>query len=452
MQQSQAGQGGQGGGADGAPERARREALTPGRAALITIAVLGVLLGAYVLVQVRAILILFLIGILLATAVEPVVNRLHARGFGRAQSVLLVYVGVFLVLVLLVALLVPALSRELSRLLSAAPNLIDNLRASVQASQSRFIRDNGPYLLDEINARLNRVDIPTEQAINLASYVPSILGFFVKGLISVVTILMVGFYWLTEKPIIKRLFLSLFADERRARVLTIWDDIEVKLGGWLRGQLILMVVIGVLASTGFALLGVRFWLLLGILAGVCELVPFIGPWIIGLPAVLLALSQSWRLALAVIVFLAALYLIEGNVLVPRVMKGTIGLSPLLVVLAVLVAITVLGPVGAIVAIPVAAALQVLIGDLVRSHQEALAVEGRGPAARVFRWRPVGLPRRLQNVAPGPAVVSPVVELSAPPAPPAPPADARADEADGPATLGPPVAPVPADEVTVVRTP
>jgi hypothetical protein len=128
------------------------------------------------------------------------------------------------------------------------------------------------------------------------------------------------------------------------------------------------------------------------------------------------------------------------------MKGTIGLSPLLVVLAVLVAITVLGPVGAIVAIPVAAALQVLIGDLVRTHQEALAVEGRGPAARVFRWRPVGLPRRLQNVAPGPAVVSPVVELSAPPAPPA---GASADGADG---LAAPAAPVPADEVTVVRTP
>ena len=449
MQQSQAGQGGQGGGADRTPERARREALTPGRAALITIAVLGVLLGAYVLVQVRAILILFLIGILLASAVEPVVNRLHARGFGRAQSVLLVYVGVFLVVGLLFALLVPALSQEMSRLFSAAPNLIDNLRASVQASQSRFIRDNGPYLLDEISARLNRVDIPTEQAINLASYVPSILGFFVKGLIGVVTILMVGFYWLTEKPIIKRLFLSLFADERRARVLAIWDDIEVKLGGWLRGQLILMVVIGVLASTGFALLGVRFWLLLGILAGLCELVPFIGPWIIGLPAVLLALSQSWGQALAVIAFLAVLYLVEGNVLVPRVMKGTIGLSPLLVVLAVLVAITVLGPVGAIVAIPVAAALQVLIGDLVRTHQEALAVEGRGPAAGVFRWRPVGLPRRLQNVAPGPAVVSPVVELSAAPAPRA---DGGAEGADGPATLGPPAAPVPTDEVSVVRTP
>ncbi len=449
MQQSQAGQGGQGGGAAGAPERVRREALTPGRAALITIAVLAVLLGAYVLVQVRAILILFLIGILLASAIEPVVNRLHARGFGRAQSVLLVYVGVFLVVGLLFALLVPALSQEMSRLLSTAPNLIDNLRASVQASQSRFIRDNGPYLLDQIGARLNRADIPTEQAINLASYVPSILGYFVKGLISVVTVLMVGFYWLTEKPIIKRLFLSLFADERRARVVAIWDDIEVKLGGWIRGQLILMGVIGVLASTGFALLGVRFWLLLGILAGVCELVPFIGPWIIGLPAVLLALSQSWRLALAVIVFLAALYLIEGNVLVPRVMKGTIGLSPLLVVLAVLVAITVLGPVGAIVAIPVAAALQVLIGDLVRTHQEALAVEGRGRATRVFRWRPVGLPRRLQNVAPGPAVVSPVVELSAPPVPRA---EGGADGADGLATLVPPAAPVPADEVNVVRTP
>jgi hypothetical protein len=104
------------------------------------------------------------------------------------------------------------------------------------------------------------------------------------------------------------------------------------------------------------------------------------------------------------------------------MKNSVGLSPLLVVLAVLIGGTLLGIAGGVIAIPVAAVIQVLLGDLLRSHQEALAREDRASGAdeRVFRWRPAGLPSRLQRVQPGPAVVSPVVELPRPPAPSSPP--------------------------------
>jgi predicted PurR-regulated permease PerM len=407
------GQGGNGGG--------RWEGLTPWRMALNTMAVLGVLLVAVLLVQIKEILILFLIGVLLASAIEPIVARLHARGLGRGQSVIVAYAILFIILGGLLAILVPTVVGEIARFTSTAPNLIDDLRESVRTSQSAFIRDNGPYFLDQIQNRIAQTDIPTERALTLATYLPSIFGYFIQGLITIVTTLMVGFYWLTEKPIIKRVFLSSFvSDDRRAQALTIWDDIETKLGGWIRGQLILMGIIGVAASVGYSLLGVKFALLLGLMAGLCEIIPFFGPWISGVPAVLIALTQSWRLALIVVAFMVALQLLEGNVLVPRVMKGSVGLSPLLVVLAVLIGATLLGPVGGIIAIPVAAALQVFIMNVVRSHQEALAAEERRSDAQVFRWRPTGLPRRLRGVEPGPAVVSPVVELHPPtPVQPAP---------------------------------
>ena len=393
----------------------RWEGLTPWRMALNTIAVLAVLLVAVVLIQIKEILIVFLIGILLASAIEPIVDRLARRGFGRGQAVLLVYALLFVVIGGLLAFLVPTVINEVVRFFSTAPKLIDDLRESVQNSQSTFIRENGPYFLDQIEGRIAQVDIPTERALTLAAYVPSIFGYLIQGIITIVTTLMVGFYWLTEKQIIKRVFLSFFVlDDRRTQALTIWDDIETKLGGWIRGQLILMALIGIVASIGYSLMGLRFALLLGLIAGLCEIIPFFGPWISGVPAVLIALTQSWRLALVVVVFIIAIQMLEGNVLVPRVMRGSVGLSPLLVVLAVLVGSTILGPAGGVIAIPVAAAIQVLIMNVVRSHQDALAVEERDRrTAPTSRWRPSGLPQRLRGVAPGPAVVG-AAERPAPP--------------------------------------
>lgn len=408
-------------GESGAGGQRRGEGLTPGRVALNTMAVLAVLGAAAILVQVKQIVILFLIGILFASAIEPIADRLRARGLGRAQSVLIVYIVLAIVVGSLLALLLPTVAGELARFFTAAPNLIGEMRESVRTSQSQFIRANGPYLLDQIERRVAGVEIPTEQALTVAAYLPTIFGYFLQGLLAIVTTLMIAFYWITEKPIIKRVFLSFFtSEERRLRAHTIWDDIETKLGGWIRGQLILMGIYGTVVSIGYSVMGLRFALLLGLLAGLCEIIPLLGPWISGVPAVLIALTQDWRLALGVVAFMVTLQMIEGNVLIPRVMKGSVGLSPLLVVLAVLVAVTALGPVGGIIAIPVAAALQVLIGHLVQSHQEALALEVQRAGAReqVFRWRPVGLPERLQGVQPGPAVVSPVVELPASPTDPA----------------------------------
>ena len=410
------------------PPRARQrrgEPLTPGRVALYTLAVLGVLAAAALVVKIKAILIIFMIGVLLATAIEPIVKRLHAFGLGRGQSVLVAY-GVLLIAVgSLLAGLVPTVFHELTLFLGTAPQLLESWQESVATSQSVFIRTNGPFLLDEIERRFTQADIPTEQALAMATYLPSLFGYLVQGLISVVTTLMVGFYWLTEKPTIKRLFLASFvSEEKRTRALTIWDNIELKLGGWMRGQLILMTIVGVVVSIGYSIIGLKFALLLGLLAGLCEMLPFFGPWISGTPAVLLALTQSWRHALAVVLFIFFLQMIEGNIVVPRVMKGSVGLSPLLVVLAVLIGLAVIGPIGALLAIPIAAVIQVLITDLVLAQQGIAREEDTPATLPVFRWRPTDLPRRLQGVKPGPAVVSPIVELE-PPAHAAEPAHAPA---------------------------
>lgn len=391
----------------------RSEPLTPGRVALYTLAVLAVLALAWLVVKITAILIIFMVGVLLASAIEPIVNRLHAASLGRGQSVLVAYGFLLIAVGGLLAILVPTVVHELTLFFGTAPQLLEQWRTSVSTSQNAFVRENGPFLVAEIERRFSQIDIPTEQALTLATYLPTVFGYLIQGLISIVTTLMVGFYWLTEKPTIKRVFLGSFvSEERRTRALTVWDNIETKLGGWIRGQLILMVIVGTVVSVGYSIIGLKFALLLGVLAGLCEMLPFFGPWISGTPAFLLALTQSWRHALAVALFIFVLQMIEGNIVVPRVMKGSVGLSPLLVVLAVLIGVTVIGPAGGILAIPLAAVIQVLVTDLVLTPQEvARAEENR--LRQVFRWRPNDLPRRLQGVKPGPAVVSPIVELDPP---------------------------------------
>src|SRR5690606_21399060 len=147
-----------------------------------------------------------------------------------------------------------------------------------------------------------------------------------------------------------------------------------KLGDWLRGQLLLMVIIGTCAGTFYAIVDVRFWLLLALVAGLTEAIPIIGPWIGGIPAVMLALVDSWEKAIVVAVFLGLLQLLENTIIVPRVMRGTIGLSPLAVFIAVLAGGQFAGPLGALLALPIAATIQVIIFEVLRSRDRELVLE------------------------------------------------------------------------------
>jgi predicted PurR-regulated permease PerM len=199
-----------------------------------------------------------------------------------------------------------------------------------------------------------------------------VLGVF----FTIVSLMIVAFYWMTEKVTVKRVILGLFPFSRRARAHAIWDEIEYRIGGWTRGQLILMVVIGTLSGLFYYGIDLRFWLALAIFAGLTEAVPFIGPIIGGGTAALIALADSPEKALMVIVFATVLQQLEGAFLVPRIMKNAVGMNPLTVVLAVLIGSVLAGPMGALLAIPIGAACQVLIGNLLRLRDDFIASELR----------------------------------------------------------------------------
>lgn len=338
-----------------------------------TVAALTVLFGAWFIIQIRSTLVLLLIGILFAAAIEPLVNQLRRRGFSRGQSILVVYLVLLAALSLIVLAVAPPLVRQGTQLFDDIPKILENLSEEAQRSDSEFISDQGKRAADEALAAYERLranpPIEQDQALSFATSVGG-------GIFTTATVLIVAFYWLTEKAIVKRLVLGLFPIDRRDRAHALWDEIESRIGGWTRGQLLLCFVIGVLSTIAYRLIGLEFWLALGLFAGVTEIIPFLGPILGGAAAFMVALTDSWQKALIVLAFAFALQQLEGAFLVPRVMKNAVGMTPLTVILAVLIGASLAGPLGSILAIPVGAACQVLIGELLRGRADDPDIRNR----------------------------------------------------------------------------
>jgi predicted PurR-regulated permease PerM len=184
-----------------------------------------------------------------------------------------------------------------------------------------------------------------------------------EALTTVLTLLTVVYFWLTEHARLQRYVLAFVPRDRRKRGRDVWNAAETRLGMWVRGQLILMSSIGVATGIAYTLLGLPSALLLGLIAALAEAIPIVGPLLGAIPAILVAATISPQLALAVAGVYLVLQLIEGNVLVPLVMRNTTGISPFLVILSVLIGGAAGGFVGALLAVPIAAAGEVLIEGL-----------------------------------------------------------------------------------------
>jgi predicted PurR-regulated permease PerM len=329
---------------------------------------------AYFLYKVQAVVVLLIVGILLATAIAGPVELLSRRfKLPRPLAILLVYLGSLAVLGVLISLLIPPVAGEATRFARTLPDLLDSLRNQLETSPNSLIRTTATRVFQVIDERRQggSIPVPTDLAFGIVSGVGS-------GIVTLFTIFLIAFYWITEKTLIKRAAAGLFAPGQRPRVLHLWHEVEGKLGAWLRGQLLLMLVIGTLATLAYGVMGLPFWLILGVIAGLTEAIPNVGPVLGAIPAVLVALTVDWKLALAVVAFVVVLQLLENAVLVPRIMRGAVGLSPLTVILAILAGGEFRGVAGALLAVPIAGALSVILGDLLREKHEREAAELRRP--------------------------------------------------------------------------
>ena len=318
----------------------------------LVLAAVGLLFAA------RDVVLLVFLAILLGAALEPLVAVIRGwTGRGRGLSILIVYAVFFAAVVGVAVFIVPAALVQLGAALAKLPSFLEQVRAWGSNLRPSALGEGIGALVDAVKAPFATSAPPDPDSVLTASL---LVGQVAAALI---TLLFLVFFWLTERPRLQRYALAFLPADRRAGVRDGWNEVEARLGQWARGQLVLMAAIGIGTGIAYSLLGLPAALLLGLIAALTEVIPIVGPLIGAIPAVLVATTISPQAVVLTLGIYLILQLIEGNILVPMIMRNSVGLSPFLVLVSLLVGSTVGGPLGAIVAIPLVAGVTVVLGRL-----------------------------------------------------------------------------------------
>jgi len=329
---------------------------------LTVIKIIVILVLFYFLYLIGDILIILFVSLVFASAFDPTVDWLANRKIPRSIGILLIYFILFTVVSLVIFLIIPPITQEVTELSQNFPNYFDKL-ISVFSKLREYSYEHG--ILDNIKNGLSSL---TSNLPNAAGGVFSTLTGIFGGIVSFILILVLTFYMVVEENAMKKLIWSIAPQKHRVYLMQLMSRMQKKIGLWLRGQLILCLSIFILDYLGLLILNVKYALVLALIAGLTEFVPYFGPIIGAIPAVFLAFFQSPTLAL----FVAALYYIvqfvENHILVPKIMQKAVGLNPIVSIVALLVGFKIAGVIGAILSIPVVTAISVFIKDVFDSKE------------------------------------------------------------------------------------
>jgi predicted PurR-regulated permease PerM len=313
---------------------------------------------AWALYLVRDALVLIYISVLAAVGLSPLVEsaeRISAaarRRVPRWAAVLAIYLCILGILVGVGLLVFPPLVQQARGLWMELPRLL------YQGQQ--WLIDRGV-----LNAGMTVSDAIRQTPVGSSDAVGTVIGAvwgFIGGIFGAFTILILSFYMLVDSAGMMRGFVRLFPRPERPRVEDACLRMTTKVSAWLGGQLLLGAVIGTTAAIGLWLLGIPYFYVLALIAGIGEMIPVVGPLLAAIPAIAVALTISPAIAVAVTVFFFLQQQFENHVLVPKIMARQVGVSPVIVIIALLMGGSLLGVLGAILAVPTAAILQVLFEE------------------------------------------------------------------------------------------
>jgi predicted PurR-regulated permease PerM len=309
-------------------------------------------------------LVLFGLAAVLAFALSGPVNMLSQRLGNRLIAIMSVYLVVGIVVVGGLALIAGPFVSQATELAAALPQYASDLQARAPEVQTTL----GQY---GINTDLDQLKAQAASAIEqggtdvLKNMVGTLAG--VGGLIlDIVLALVISFYLLADGKRMGERSLALIPSQHRAKAVFLQANVARVLGGYLRGQLVLALIIGVLAGVGCAVIGLPYAVVIGVLAGLFELVPMFGPILSVIPAVLVALFMPFPTVIWVVLYFLLIQQVENNVLAPRISGHAVGLHPLGAMFALLAGFQLAGLLGALFAVPLAGVLWVLLGAAYRN--------------------------------------------------------------------------------------
>jgi predicted PurR-regulated permease PerM len=331
------------------------------RTALATLVVLGIVVLALALWQLRLVVALLFLAFVLAAAMRPTVERLARRGVPRPTGIALHYLVLLGLVVALVWAVVPRAVDQVDEAVAGLPETRSEL--GEEARESTGIRQD---ILLGVQRRL--ADVPSGESLVDPAVEVTLTAFEVA--LGVFFTLACAAYWIFERDRAEDLVCSLLPRGRRKVVRDTWSLIDAKLGAYVRGQAVLILFVATVLSLVFWAIGLPYWLLVGAFAGVVELIPVLGPLAAGALAVGVGLTVSWQTALAAGLAVLVVRLVEDYVVIPRVLGDAVGLTPLVVLVAVTACALLFGAFAVILAIPLAAVLATLVDVVVRNRDPA----------------------------------------------------------------------------------
>lgn len=319
---------------------------------IIFAALLG--LAIWFVFQIRGILLMVFVSIILMSALNPAVDKLQQWRLPRSFAILIIYLILWGAIGSVIAGVIPPLVDQTRKLILLLPEAIGRIE---------FFNTNQQAITNQLLVRLG--SLPE----NILKITVGLFG----NLLTVLTTLVISFYLLLERKNLNKYLVILLGKDRPAKIAQVINEIERRLGGWVRGEIVLMVVVGLFTYFGLSILGVESALPLAIIAGILEIVPNIGPIISAVPAVLIALTIHPFTALATVALYFLVQILENNLLVPKVMQKAVGVNPLISILGLLMGLQLAGPAGAVLAIPLIIVIQT-VGLEVISHKKTVPGE------------------------------------------------------------------------------
>lgn len=319
--------------------------------------IIFILLVLYFLYIVKDILAILFVSLVIASALNPWIDWMQKRKIPRTLGIVFIYLTLFIILSSVVYLIIPPILQQISELSINFPKYFEKISSGFSIFKDYTSRHG---FLDDIKNGLGSISSNLENAASgVFSTVTSIFG----GIISFFLVLIITFYMVVEENAMKKIIRSIAPDKYQPYLMQLIARMQRKIGLWLRGQLILSLIIFALTYLGLSILRVDYALTLALIAGLTEFVPYLGPILASIPAIFLALTQAPMLAVFVAILYFIIQWVENNIIVPKLMQKVVGLNPIVSIIVLLMGFKIAGIIGAVLAIPVATAVSVFIKDL-----------------------------------------------------------------------------------------
>ncbi|MBU1164931.1 AI-2E family transporter [Patescibacteria group bacterium] len=332
--------------------------------------IVGVLIALWFLYFIKDILAMLFVAIVLAAAIDPFVTILEKRKIPRGFGVMIIYVILLLIVLMTIAMIIPPMITEISSLTTSFPKYWEKI---IEGYDYVNARSSEQAITESVGQSLDSIQLGLQKASSgIFSFIISLFG----GIFSFMLVFVISFYLLVSEEAIKKIFKSIAPANYYPYLSSLFVRMQKKIGDWLRAELILMISIAIFSFVGFKIFGIKYALVLAIIAGLFEIIPYVGPVLAAIPAVFLSFVDSPWKAVAIIIWFVIMQQVENHILVPKVMQKTVGLNPVVIIVVLLIGARLFGVVGMILSVPVATAISLIIKDFYQSTQDTIKHEGK----------------------------------------------------------------------------